>query len=490
MKPNFLLPTQVALKEFDTPSSPVKEIYHSEDDSSVFWFKSDVVLKSPRANIFIHLSNPDLDSSDLSSTMAMRFCVNLIYDHLHDLAYMASGGGMQFGISLSQFPVGIKLEFTGYDNRLFELVQIVLENIISACKFLPSMPDRFNDIKESITLDLLTKCLDPSTYSQHLLELFLLDKAHDSPEAIDCVDSLGLPNVVFQLEQLLSSVFVSGLFHGNVEEVEARKAVAHVIEQISSPFPDGYRRSSPVERVIELDGKEEIYIQMPGKNLDNPNSAIVNFYMCGQDSLRERLKLRLLGSLLEEPCFDVLRTDQQLGYSVSCFFSNIEGVLAFQFDIVSADYEPATLDDRIEQFIREEYQSLQEMDKEEYEDSVNGLISDLQSQDMSVSDIGCRLWNEIEDRTMIFNRVDEEVSLLQNLPLEEVLDLYKSCLFDIGTRRKLSVQVYAPSKQEQFASKSAKNYPVNSPIKRTFLSSIEELVHLRNNRPLMSIIRD
>lgn len=75
------------------------------------------------------------------------------------------------------------------------------------------------------------------------------------------------------------------------------------------------------------------------------------------------LKLRVLTDLADqiiyEPLYDSLRTKQQLGYTVSSGARLTHGVSGFCVVVVSAAFEAAEVEHRIERFMAEFQQTLQ-----------------------------------------------------------------------------------------------------------------------------------
>ena len=67
------------------------------------------------------------------------------------------------------------------------------------------------------------------------------------------------------------------------------------------------------------------------------------YFQCGLDSLELRATLDLLEQIAAEPCFNSLRTQQQLGYSVSCGIRLTHNVLGFAFAILSGEETPLSL---------------------------------------------------------------------------------------------------------------------------------------------------
>lgn len=71
----------------------------------------------------------------------------------------------------------------------------------------------------------------------------------------------------------------------------------------------------------------------------------------------EDLRLRVLADLVDqvlfEPLYDTLRTKQQLGYTVSSGTRLTHGVTGFCVVVVSAAFDAATVEQRIEAFLQD-----------------------------------------------------------------------------------------------------------------------------------------
>ena len=78
--------------------------------------------------------------------------------------------------------------------------------------------------------------------------------------------------------------------------------------------------------------------------------AIEIYLQCFQQTLENNALLELFCHLLEEPCFDQLRTKEQLGYIVNCSARRSRGVQGFRV-IVQSARELEHVNQRIELFI-------------------------------------------------------------------------------------------------------------------------------------------
>ena len=120
------------------------------------------------------------------------------------------------------------------------------------------------------------------------------------------------------------------LVHGNVDQGEATQLAAAVQSAVeATPRPQGVT----LTRLPAADRVEDTVIHLPpaagsgstlclpSKNSEEKNSALEVYLQCGMDRLeapRDRACADLLEQAMYQPCFDELRTKQQLGYTVHC----------------------------------------------------------------------------------------------------------------------------------------------------------------------------
>ena len=87
----------------------------------------------------------------------------------------------------------------------------------------------------------------------------------------------------------------------------------------------------------------------------------VCFYQVGAPTLRQYNTAYILQLIMEEPLFNTLRTQQQLGYTVycSCEYSS-GGILAYAVTVEtdSDKYNADDIDAKIEDFLRSFYNKL------------------------------------------------------------------------------------------------------------------------------------
>jgi insulysin len=142
----------------------------------------------------------------------------------------------------------------------------------------------------------------------------------------------------------------------------------------------------------------------PVPNVNEENSAI-SFYCHVGDvaDLRTRALNSLLSSMINEPFFNVMRTQEQLGYSVSCLPWASTSSLGLRFRVQSTRH-PKFLEHRIENFIDTYRGTLQSMTTEEYNEHRNGVVEKKRKKLVNLGEERARYWGHIDNGYLDFLR--------------------------------------------------------------------------------------
>jgi secreted Zn-dependent insulinase-like peptidase len=167
-------------------------------------------------------------------------------------------------------------------------------------------------------------------------------------QAVSYSDGLFMPRSVKRNDYFLS-FHIQGnyyikearkIFHENMEKFTGRKPVFQII----TSFIKNWGSKNPNIEPNPLTKRFSQILQVPDKpcviHTRNVNPADVNtsyniHWHIGQVTIKECIKNQLLVTILEEPCFDILRTKKCLGYAVDLQLEIIAGMLGISIAITS-----------------------------------------------------------------------------------------------------------------------------------------------------------
>lgn len=119
---------------------------------------------------------------------------------------------------------------------------------------------------------------------------------------------------------------------------------------------NGKRKVKPLEaiylknfRQFHLpDGQSHVFTK---NNVVHKTAGIEVYYQCGQQTTHDNALVELFCQVINESSFNVLRTQEQLGYIVASGVRNFGGVNGVRL-IIQSDRPPLYLDERIENFLK------------------------------------------------------------------------------------------------------------------------------------------
>jgi secreted Zn-dependent insulinase-like peptidase len=229
----------------------------------------------------------------------------------------------------------------------------------------------------------------------------------------------------------------TSLIVGNVDESTASWFVRTVEKAIPfEPLPiteRSVKRAYEVPKAKDLGGDYRgILLRNQEPNKNDANSAVNFYFQLPSRDPHEYLLIELLADLLEQPFYNSLRTQQQLGYIVSSGVKSRQGlyslVLTVQSSIVSGD----DLIKRIDLFLHQFISDISDLSSDKFQEFVTGLQTRKSEPDRRLTSQASRLWQEIifNENLMVcgvqkkgslpfFDRYEREVEILSSIRIED-----------------------------------------------------------------------
>jgi insulysin len=198
------------------------------------------------------------------------------------------------------------------------------------------------------------------------------------------------------------------------------------------------------------------------------NSAIeYTLQVADYDNIKQRAAAYLFAFIVREPCFDQLRTKEQLGYIVFSGIKKQTGVLSFRI-IVQSERHPIHLEHRVEDFLKGVKDLLRSMPLTEFVKFKKGLASKLTEKDKNLAQESKRYWSQVNARYYDFTSHCTDAEAVLSMDPSDILQFYENCIaVESPLRRKLSVHLV-----------SQKCSVTDGDIQQTLIKDTEEEVAL------------
>ncbi|RDB21223.1 hypothetical protein Hypma_011756 [Hypsizygus marmoreus] len=447
--PNEFIPTNLNVEK-RVVNEPLKRPHLiRETPLSILWHKKDDRFFVPKAHVVIDLRSPVGNASPRASVMTKLYS-DIVNDSLSEFSYDADLAGLSY--NFMQHTSGLFVSMNGYNDKMSVLVKHVLEKI----KGLHVDPKRLAVMKEQAKRDWHNFYLGQSyALSDYFGRYALTAQQWTLEEKLKELPSITPEEIQAHMKELLAQVHMRILVAGNIYKDEAI-TIADMAEEGL-----GVSSLSSIElndRALVLPESSNFAWSSPIPNPNQANSALTYYVHFGPIVDQPlRVTSALLTQILSEPAFNVLRTQEQLGYVVSCSAWLLPGSSEKGLRIVvQSEKTPGYLEERVEAFLDGMKTTIEGMTDAEFAEQKSGLEKKWLEAEKNLADETARFVNHINTGHWDFLRKENDARLLETATKDDVLKLFLSHVHpSSASRSKLSVHMYSQKPRPKKVSAAA-----------------------------------
>lgn len=401
--------------------TPLKKPFLIKNDNKFqVWFKQDDQFKVPKVvlHLFLHLPNSNYD---IVSSIRSQLYSELLDDELNDLSYYASMVGLSFHIN--QWRDGILIKLSGYNDKLFVLLQEILGKIFA---FKPTK-NKFELVKNKLLQD-----FGNFGYQVPYMQInsdfltMLNEKTYLFSEKVPVLESIQFEDNAAFIEKLFETIFVESSLVGNLN-VDQVDSYTELLSKSFASFKPIAESIEEIEKAIKLQSHvtdESVVANLDLQDPDNVNSSIEYFIKLGSPvDYESRSLVDLLSTILHEPCFNQLRTKEQLGYVVFSGIKLVRNYMGYRV-LIQSERSAPYLRSRIENFLSMMSQKLQDLTEEEFENYKKTLIDKKLTKLKNLNEESGRFWNAITDGYLDFTLHEKLTNNIREIKKEQLIEFY------------------------------------------------------------------
>ncbi|XP_077395060.1 nardilysin-like [Festucalex cinctus] len=428
---NRFIASNFTLKPSDCPDTEFP-VCIANSDKGCLWYKKDNKFKTLKAYIRFHLISPLIQQS-AQNVVLFDLLVNVLGHNLAEPAYEAEVAQLEYKLAAGEHGLVIKVK--GFDDKLPLLFRLIIDHLAD----FKAPPDVFSMFSEQLKKTYFNILIKPAKLNKDV-RLLILEHGRwsmvDKYQAL--VAGLSSDQLMDFARRFKAELYAEGLVQGNFSSEESRGFLHYVIDKLQfSKLP----MEVPVMfRVVELPRQHHV-CKVKSLNKGDANSEVTVYYQSGSKDLREHTLVELLVMLMEEPCFDFLRTKETLGYHVYPACRNTSGVIGFSITVQTqaSKFNTELTDLKIEEFLASFGETLGALTDRAFDAQVSTLMKLKECDDTHLGEEVDRNWTEVVTKKYMFDRLNREIKVLKQMSRGELLSWYRE--HRGPNSRKLSIHV-------------------------------------------------
>lgn len=433
-------------KEFllDQPPNLIRE-----DDKWAIWYKVDKSFKQPKVYAVISLALSK-DIYDKNFVVNAKIFSSCFIESLTEYMYNANLAGINVNVEFTSR--GVQVIFSGFNDKLEPFAREVLQKLKT---YRPDKAtyERIRDLLEREYSSWATQQpYQHAAFFAGLASETLQFKIEDMQKTIKNCNINMLDDF---LVKALAKSYGTAMVIGNANEDSALQ-LTKIVEEVFPFAPQGTKERSfreVVEYPLDTDTGLGYRIAKPEPNNNDENSATAFYFQLPSRAPKDYVNLEMLSEVLEQPFYNSLRTQQQLGYIVYSGIKVREGVCSLAFVVQSSILDGERLTKCVEKFMKDEVPGIIDgLTADTLEPFRDGLIVRKLEPDQRLTSQAGRFWGEIlasmavtyeglggGDVKPLFDRHNVEVSELKKISVKGFQKFAREFLLPEGQKRRLLV---------------------------------------------------
>ncbi|XP_063684670.1 uncharacterized protein LOC134818889 isoform X9 [Bolinopsis microptera] len=458
---NPFIPDDFNIKEYEGKALPVTVNATEVSDMTVWWYQ-DKEFNQPKLYMGCRIqpkpATPSVKNGLLSEMLSSTYL-----RETSESLYPAVSVDYDIGFLFDDFWI---MTLSGFSDA--EKVKKVIESGLDSLFQLDfdQNEEHFNaTIREPIRKEYLNvKNWMPAQLSLRYARMIQDQYIFSYSENLAELDSLAQSDIRNLRDDFLKDISIDCSIMGNVIEQQSAEYSEILKNKLvtgagaGSTIVKENRLDAFVHPIFKLPQNKTLVVRQKVENPEEPNSGVLSLFQIGpvesNGPYTDRLPYTrfvlatLLGLMMREPCFNYLRTQQQLGYVASCFEEEFKNIMVFNI-LVQGSREDAgayVIAEQHDIFVDLQYNKFLEQSKSDaglqlWADIKVALRKQIEEKPISLSEKNTQFNREIFSPTRDFVRREKKVAALEEITMDDFIEFYKRYL--IGeNRRKISSQVY------------------------------------------------
>lgn len=404
----------------------------------IVWLKTDrsFLISKIEMKIFLRIN----DMTPGKDTMILGLIVDIVNNKNKEQLYEAFL--MKYKGILLTHQNGIEFQIGGFSDKVFLMIDRILENLVNALETLDEEGFQMNLLDVKNYYENLNKAQSLQQLQKHLNKILKKDYISNL-EALKYLENLSLKDLKEFMMKIFKNYQLKILYVGNILASEAEEVTLNITKNMlnGSYFKNLEAITSEKNiSILNITEKYNSVFVFNNSNIDDENNAIINYYQIGERNDADYVKSLVISTLLTSETFNFLRTEKQLGYIVhSCIFS-MENIDGFYIGIQGTNQSPDVMNQFVEEFLFKFFEIISNKSEVQFQNIFKNLGQNCLNKDQDLNSLCDRLWEEIYAGSYDYEKNDRYHEKLKKITKLDIIQFFQK-VFKISNK-KISLQLY------------------------------------------------
>jgi insulysin len=290
----------------------------------------------------------------------------------------------------------------------------------------------------------------------------------------------------FNMAMFSGSIRFVGLLEGNIDSSTARQSTLAFITTLQRELEIRFnfdKRLDVESRVCKLPEGSTHVITRHNALQSETNSGMLMYFQEGS-SKEHRAELCFLTTVGKQLFFHELRTQQQLGYTVSAGLTNHSGIFGFFFFVQSNHKTAEFCREKTDAFIHKFVRSLDALTDKQFEDVAKGLVSQTRKPCKNLVEEASKHWDEISTGRLEFDQKSNFEKQILEMTKSSVIQVAKSLFIERNAR--IEIHMTANQNLEEYQHQLAKRISDLATTSEKSFKLVEDIENFKKSLELYS----
>lgn len=442
------VPRNLALTTERAKNNRPEELVQS--DRVTGWWLGPGNIELPKAMIQMKIAFPASSERTADKAVLAAMHGRIVQRVLEQSADNLLTCGYHYSVSAA--PEGFSVSFSGFDEHLDRLANLVLPKVRETGSEGEAV---FDQVRRQLLLELsdVTQ-MQPYQHAMEAFEVVTIKGRFSRAEMVKEVSSterVSTKTYHAFLEEIFAGATLSVMVSGNIN----RERAQGMIKEAGSTLKLHGKVSGEAKDSLQvLDPSEPLEVRVTNPIVGDPNSATLLTYQFGVPSIADRAQLSMLGEVMNRPVFESLRTERQLGYVVFGYVAPHSSIIEVRVLVQGFKESPDTVEMLAEETLKNLTARIINLPAAELASRRKSLRSQLAQPPATLGAFAGQYWDQIwkdeycfEKKQLLIDYLDQEEARAANnashAPSKAMLDVWLRAVNPAcGVRKKVTVKLF------------------------------------------------